>query len=163
VCCNNHLTGTRTDGAGTRRIADEIDSRKQWQDRLCGTPNRSLEYTTVVENPPYARWLATTRIMRQQLRWLLDFAGYDDVTLRVVPEKASAQTGTDGVFAILAFPDPLEISTLFAHYPGGVVAEQEPRVVERAQQRLNAVLATALPTPDSMELIEQRADAPYPE
>jgi hypothetical protein len=51
---------------------------------------------------------------------------------------------------------------LFAHYPGGVVAEREPHVVQQARQRWDAVLAAALPTADSAEVIEQLADQLYP-
>jgi len=42
------------------------------------------------------------------------------------------------------------------------VAEFEPRVVAQAQRRFDAVLAAALPEPDSAQFIEQLATELYP-
>lgn len=159
----DHLIGTEFDHAGARRIADEIESRQERIRRLVGQTSQPLDYITVIEEAALRKVVGDAKVMRKQLLSLVDCAGWCAVTLRVLPEKASAQTGTDGGFCILEFPDPLETPTLYAHYPGGVVEDQEPRVVERAQQRFNAVLAAALPVADSMEFIEQLADQLYPE
>lgn len=162
VFCAEHLVGTRWDDAGARRIADEIDSRKQRQERLFGQQDRPLRYTVAVEEAALRKVVGSASIMRAQLLELLNYAGGNSVTLRVIPEKATAQTGTDGGFTILEFPDPLVSTTmLFAHYPGGVVVEDERRAVQCAQQRFDAVLAAALPEPDSAELIEQLVDLLY--
>jgi hypothetical protein len=162
VFCAEHLVGTRWDDAGARRIRDEIDSRIQRQDRLSGQKDRPLVYTTVVEEAALRKVVGSPSIMRTQLLELLDYAGCNSVTLRVMPERTTAQAGTDGGFRILEFNDPLMKPLLFMHYPGGVVVEEELRVLQRAQQRFDAVLAAALPEPHSAELIEQLADVLYP-
>lgn len=163
VFCGHHLIGTRIDHAGTRRIADEIESREERLTRLGPSTNHPLEYVTVIEEAVLRKVVGDHKIMRDQLLMLVDCAGWSAVTLRVLPEKASAQTGTDGGFWILEFHDPLEKPKLLAHYPGGVVEEQEHRFVEQATQRFNALLAAALPIADSIEFIEQLADQLYPE
>ena len=151
VFCADHFVGGRWDNAGARRIADEIQSRQQRQARLSGQPDRPVDYTVVVEEAALRKVVGDHSIMRAQLHELPDFAGATAVTLRVLPETASAQIDTDGGMTILEFPDPRTNSPMmFAHYPGGVVAEYEPRVVAKAQRRFDAVLATALPELDAL-------------
>jgi hypothetical protein len=164
VFCAQHMVSGRLNDKGALRIADEIESRKQRQDRLLGQPDQPLNYVTVIEEAALRRVVGNPAVMRAQLLALLDYAGYTSVTVLVMPEKASPQTGTDGGFVLLDFADPLQAPTmLFAHYPGGVVAEHERHVVEQARQRWDAVLAAALPETDSAEVIEQLADQLYPQ
>jgi hypothetical protein len=163
VFCAEHFVGGRWDAAGTRRIGDEIESRQVRHKRLIGQTDRPMTYTVVIEEAVLRRVVGGPSVMREQLTVLLDAAGYRLVTLRAVPEKNCAQAGTDGGFAILEFPDPsTHAPTLFAHYPGGVVKEDEPRVVAQAQRRFDAVLATALPAEDSAEFVGQLMDELYP-
>jgi Domain of unknown function (DUF5753) len=164
VFCGDHFVGGRWDDAGARRIADEIESRQHRQDRLRGQRDRPVDYTVVIEEAVLRKVVGDRSIMRTQLDELLDFAGATAVTLRVLPERASAQVDTDGGMTILEFPDPRMASPMvFARYPGGVVAEVEPRVVTQAQRRFDAVLAAALPEPDSTQFIEQLTTELYPE
>lgn len=163
VFCADHFVGGRWDDAGGRRIADEIMSRQRRQDRL-GQADRPIDYTAVIEEAALRKIVGGRSVMRAQLFALLDFASWNAVTLRVVSEKTGAQVDTDGGFTLLEFPDPsVSASMVFAHYPGGVVAEHEPRVVDQAQRRFDAVLAAALPEGDSVEVIEQLANELYPE
>jgi hypothetical protein len=163
VFCADHFVGGRWDDAGARRIADEIQSRHQRQARLGGQPDRPMDYTVVIEEAALRKVVGDRSIMRTQLDDLVDFAGTTAVTLRVLPETASPQVDTDGGMTILEFPDPrTAASMVFAHYPGGVLAEYEPRVVAQAQRRFDAVLAAALPEPDTTQFIEQLATELYP-
>jgi hypothetical protein len=158
VFCADHFVGGRWDDAGARRIADEIQSRQQRQDRLGGRPDRPVDYTVVIEEAALRRVVGDRLTMRAQLFELLDFAGTTAVTLQVVPERVSPQVDTNGGMTILEFPDPRKACPMvFARYPGGVVAEFEPGVVAQAQRRFDAVLAAALPEPDSAQFIEQLA------
>jgi hypothetical protein len=164
VFCADHFVGGRWDEAGVRRIADEIESRQQRQDRLGIRSDRPVDYTVVIEEAALRRVVGDCSVTRAQLFELLDFAGATAVTLRVVPERASAQVDTDGGMTILEFPDPRRACPMmFARHPGGVVAEYEPRVVAQAQRRFDAVLAAALPEPDSAQFIEQLATELYPQ
>lgn len=164
VFCADHFVGGRWDEASARRIGDEIESRRVRHQRLVGRTDQPRTYTVVIEEAVLRRVVGDRSVMRGQLAVLLDAAGYQLATLRVVPEKNCAQAGTDGGFAILEFPDPaMYAPMLFAHYPGGVVKEDEPRVVAQAQRRFDAVLATALPEEDSAEFIGQLMDELYPE
>lgn len=163
VFCAQHLVGGRLDNAGTRRINDEISSREQRQERLFGQSDRPLEYTAVIEESALRRVVGDHDIMRAQLLALLDFAGTQAVTLRVVPEKACAQVGTDGGFTLLDFPNPPHSPIMFAHYPGGIVVEHERHAIDQATRRLHATLTTAHPECDTTELIEQIAKLLYSE
>lgn len=159
----NHLVGGHLDYAGARRISDEVESREQRLQRLSGRPGRTLEYTAVVEEAALRRVVGNHAIMRAQLEYLVDLAGWQAVTLRLVPEQACAFPDTDGGFALLEFPDPTQHTPMmFAHYPGGVVCEADPRVIERARHRWDAVLNAALPEADSTEVIDQLAKQLYP-
>lgn len=164
VFCTRHLVGGRLDNAGDRRLRDEIDSRRERLDRLVGRPDRPIdEYIAVVEEAALRKVVGDVMVMRAQLQALVDLGGWASVTVRVVPEKARAQVDTDGGFTLLEFPDPLQEPLLVTHYPGGVVLESEPSIVDSARQRFDAVLSVALPKPDSLELIEQLTDQLYPE
>lgn len=156
-----HMVGGELDDAGARRVRDEIGSREERQGRLRAQASRPLEYRCVIEEAALRRVVGRRETMHEQVIELLGFAGCRSVTLRVVPEKARAQPDTDGGFALLEFPDPALAPLMFAHYPGGVVCESDPRVIERARQRLDAVLALALPEPDSIEFLQQVADQLY--
>lgn len=158
----DHMLGGELDDAGARRVRDEIDSRQARQRRLEASPDRPLDYTCVIEEAALRRVVGSQQVMSEQMNALLDFANFEAVTLRVVPEKARAQAGTDGGFAVLEFPDPTDQSPLlFAHYPGGVVCESDGRVTDRARQRFAAVSAVALPASDSVEFIDQLAGQLY--
>lgn len=163
VFCADHFVGGCWDAAGARRIVDEVESRDMRQDRLVGQRDRRLEYTVVIEEAVLRKVVGDHSVMRGQLESLVDVAGWRSVRLRVVAEKTTAPVDTDGGFAILEFPDPSTAGPmLFAHYPGGVVGEHEPRVVAQAQRRFDAVLAAALPEHDSVEFIAQLMDELYP-
>jgi hypothetical protein len=159
-----YMAGGSLDSAGTRRLQDEVDSRQRRQDRLFGRgSDRPLQYTAVVEESTLRKVVGDAQVMRDQMTNLLDFAGCTSVTLRVIPEKACAQPGTDGGFAVLEFPESLlQTPIMFAHYPGGVLSESEPRVIDQAWQRLHAIQAVALPAPDSAEFIGQLIAELYP-
>jgi hypothetical protein len=159
-----HLIGGTLDQAGQRRLQDEIDSRGERLDRVTRCqPDRPIDdYTAVVEEAALRKVVGDVRIMRDQLLALVEYCGWSCVTVRVIPEKVCAQADTDGGFTLLEFPGPLQAPLMFAHYPGGVVVECEPSVIERARQRFDAVRSSALPKADSIELVQQLADQLYP-
>jgi hypothetical protein len=160
-----HQVDGALDGAGERRIHQEIDSRRRRQGRIIGheAEHPLSEYTAVIEEAALRKVVGDAKVMRAQLIELANCAGYAHTTVLVIPEKASAPIGTDGGFTLLEFPNPLQGPMFFAHYPGGVVIDEEPCIIDHARQRFDALISAALPQPDSVELIEQLTELLYPE
>jgi Domain of unknown function (DUF5753) len=157
----DHVVDGSLDSQGRRRLSDEVSSRQHRQGRLVSNSGHPLTYVVVVDEGVLRKLVGSPDIMRAQLSGLIERANWQDVTLRVLPAEAAAQVETSGGFTLLDFPH--ELPAMFAQYPGGVVAEDDRRLVQRAQLRFNAVLSAPLPPPDSMDFIDELAQTVYPD
>lgn len=95
------------------------------------------------------------RVMRDQLRYLVEAAGRQNIKLRVVPTSAGGHPGLDGGFVRLGFDDragvvflPSRTSSLFL---------EESSEVSAYDRTIVELMSVALSTEDSVRLVAEMA------
>ncbi len=105
----------------------------------------------VIDEGVLQRPIGGSQVMRQQLEWLLTFAGHPKITLQVVPLAAGVTTGLLGGFAIATFPDGHGWAYLESASSGQVTDRVEE--VQAISLRYDLIRAWALPLHSSLDVI----------
>ncbi|MGH3925729.1 MAG: helix-turn-helix domain-containing protein [Pseudonocardiaceae bacterium] len=113
-----------------------------------------LEYHVIIEEAILERPVGTPKIMRNQLRRLIEDAAADHITLQVLPKRVGASPAMDGPFSVLTLPEPIPDFGYAEGHGGAVYIEDRDKV--RACILNWAVLAErALSQAASVDLITE--------
>lgn len=98
------------------------------------------------------------KVIRDQLRHLVEMASRPNITIQVLPFTTGAATGMYGPFTTLRLSGPCVTEIVYLeNLTGGLYLEHEDEV-RRYDLAFNHLRASALPTDDSMRLIATAAD-----
>ncbi|MGQ0772897.1 MAG: DUF5753 domain-containing protein [Pseudonocardiales bacterium] len=117
-----------------------------------------LEYHVIIEEAILERPVGTPRIMRNQLRRLIDEAATDHFTLQVLPKRVGASPAMDGPFSVLTLPEPIP-DFGYADGPGGAVYIEDRDRVRTCLLTWAVLTERALSQADSVDLITEAVKA----
>ncbi|MGH3929017.1 MAG: helix-turn-helix domain-containing protein [Pseudonocardiaceae bacterium] len=117
-----------------------------------------LEYHVIIEEAILERPVGTPKIMRNQLRRLIDDAAADHVTLQVLPKAAGASPALKGPFSVLTLPEPIP-DFGYAECPGGAVYIEDRDRVRTCLLTWGVLTERALSQADSVDLITKAVKA----
>ncbi|GGM55100.1 hypothetical protein GCM10012275_27750 [Longimycelium tulufanense] len=119
----------RQGGAPAEKIETRVAIRIGRRDVLHA---ETLRLTTIVGEAALRATVGGTRVMADQLRFLLKAAQWPSVDLRVIPLQVDWNPATEGPFFLLRFPDSSPVvylenrlSGLFLHRPQDVAAYEQ--------------------------------------
>lgn len=113
----------------------------------------------VIDEAVIRRVVGGPEVMRGQLSHLADCAEQGKTTVQVVPYRAGAHAGTTGPFVILEFLESTDPAVVYVETVAGDIYLEEPADASRYNLAFDRLLAAALHPDDSVQLIEQAADA----
>ncbi|MFF0744818.1 helix-turn-helix domain-containing protein [Streptomyces sp. NPDC004111] len=112
-----------------------------------------LDLAVVLDEAVLHRTVGGERVMKEQLRHLLEVAELPHVRLQVLPFASGAHTGLTGAFVIFSFPNIADLDVVVIdHLMSSLYLERKEDLTEysAAFQRIQA---QALPHEDSLNLI----------
>ena len=111
-------------------------------------------WAVIHEAALHQRFVASTALMRDQLRHLLDMADLPNITIQVMPLTATPHPGMIGTFEVVRFPAPWPTVISLENLQGTSLVEgnDDTAVFENAFER---VVAAALSVDDSREIIKK--------
>ncbi|WP_165958915.1 helix-turn-helix transcriptional regulator [Actinomadura sp. KC345] len=102
----------------TGNVDTLVELRMRRQDILERADPPLLFY--VLDESVVRRQVGGPRVMRNQLRHLIELANRPNVTIEVVPFTAGVNPGLNGSFTILEFPSPEDDDVLHLENPGSI-------------------------------------------
>ncbi len=144
------------------RINKLIEVRLTRQRAL--TKNSPLRLWAALDEPVLHRLVGGYRVMRDQLRRIVEAAQMPNVTIQVVPFSAGAHPAMESSFDILEF-DTAAPSVVYVEGLAGNMYLERPQDITRYEQSFERLRNVALSPKDSIEFIVeiaeryQRADA----
>jgi transcriptional regulator with XRE-family HTH domain len=135
---------------------NEIAVRMIRQERLRSS-ERPLELIAVLEEAVLHRPVGGVAVMRAQLVHLVTAAGFETVTLHVLPTDAGAHPGINGAFTVLSFDGLGEPDVGYVEHPVGSVHIEKAEHVKQARLVFDHLRSVALSPAESVALIERVA------
>ena len=111
----------------------------------------------VLEEAVLNRPVGGSAVFAEQLRYLLELAERDNITLQVIPFKVAVHDGLDGRFTLLHFDEARSVG--YAESPDGGRYVQEQDHVHAYDLRATRIATSALDEADSRVLIAQHLAA----
>jgi transcriptional regulator with XRE-family HTH domain len=143
---------------GDDEVEQRVRVRMNRQSLL--TQDDPLNVSVVLDEAVLHRPVGGPGVMRRQLERLCEVAVLPNVTLQVLPFAAGAHGGMDGTFSMLLFHEPTNHDLVFAaNAAGGLFLEKEDEV-KRYAVIFNLLRSSALPPPESAEMIAALAKEP---
>jgi len=94
------------------------------------------------------------KVMRAQLRRLIEVARLPHVRLQILPFSVGALTSMNGPFSILDFPDPDVPTVVYVESLAGDTYIESPHGVELCTKVFDGLAADALDVSDSLAMLE---------
>ena len=138
---------------------DSIERRvevRQGRQRILARDDRPRLWA-VIDEAALRRIVGSPKVMRDQLRHLIEAAEQGTTTLQVIPFSAGAHAGTTGSFVILSFPEAVPDIVYVETLAGDIYLEQHGDV-DRYNIAFDRLLAMAMSPDESLRLIAQAAD-----
>ncbi|NRN67764.1 DNA-binding transcriptional repressor PuuR [Kibdelosporangium sp. 4NS15] len=138
----------KVDPVGLRR---ELEIRRRRQERLVG--DNPPKMIAMIDEAAVRRVVGGPDVMRRQLLHLVELAGRENVTVRVVPFAAGAHPAMITAFNLLHFPGELGDATIYVELYGGAVYPDGPDEMDRYTWMWRRLLSLALSPGHSAELL----------
>ncbi|MEG3626994.1 helix-turn-helix domain-containing protein [Streptomyces poriticola] len=135
------------------RIRRVVDLRMERQQRMFDGSGRPAP-TFVLDEAAVRRRIGGADVFAAQLRRLLDFAGRDGVTIRVLPFEAGAHYSTLGSFVLLRFTDDDDLVYL-EHAAGSMTGGENLELLARYQECFQTIMDRALGETESLDLVDR--------
>jgi transcriptional regulator with XRE-family HTH domain len=142
----SRFTGDQLD----RQVAARMERQKVF------TRSQPPQFVAVLDEFVLRRAVGGARVMREQLRHLIEVGRRPLTHLHVVPSGAGAYAGLNGAFVIATSLEGDELAYLDNQLQGHIVAR--PADVLSLRQTWEAVRAEALPRRQSLDLIAKVAE-----
>ncbi|MFI6152436.1 helix-turn-helix domain-containing protein [Kitasatospora sp. NPDC051170] len=132
-------------------IEQFVTVRLMRQQRLTADPPLSL--SVVLAEGALRQQVGGPAVMRDQLAHLARAASMPNVSVRVVPFSVGAHASMAGPYVILGFPSEAAMDVVLLDNPSGSMWLEGSTEVETYLELWNDVCTKALPTAESLELI----------
>jgi uncharacterized protein DUF5753 len=132
----------------------DVTVRMIRQERLTSA-ERPLELLAVIDEGVLRRAPGGSTVMRAQLTHLIEAAGLDTVTVRILPTAVTDHPGYDGAFTLLSFDGLGEPDIGYAEHPMGAVHIEQEETVARVRLVFDRLCSVALSPAASVALIER--------
>jgi transcriptional regulator with XRE-family HTH domain len=130
-----------------------VDLRMRRQELLT-REHDPLQFWVVLEEVVLHRPVGGTQVLIEQLRHLLAVATeLPHVTIQIIPTSVGAHAGLAGSFSILEF-EPSSPEVIYVDSHGGNLTLEKTRDLRRCKLLYNNLLADALSTKESVQLIK---------
>ncbi len=114
-----------------------------------------VRFTALIGRHSLSDKIGTPEVMRDQLRFLLELAARDNVTIQVVPPDVGWHPGLAGPFVLYDFPDSPAV-VHFEHYSSGAFVPDDDDVLAY-RQAVTRILELAMSPAVTVDLIEKSA------
>ena len=141
-------------------VEAQLDTRMQRQTALHRQPNPLRVWAVIHEGALY-RVIGNRDIMREQLYHLIDMAQRRNITLQVIPNSQGAHASMTMNFHILKFDIAPHYGVGYMEHLSGALYRDDPTEVKKYEREFDSVIAAALPTEQSVQLIDRIANAHY--
>lgn len=139
-----------------RELENEIAARLHRQQRLIDN-EAPLRLHVIIDEAALRRKVGGAEVMRAQLRYLVEQAELDTVTIQVLPNDAGAHAGMDGAFIVLTFIEEEDPDLLYVEYPTGSIHVEKADEVAEAKLVFERLRSVALTPLESVAFIERVA------
>jgi transcriptional regulator with XRE-family HTH domain len=140
-------------GLTAERARRVVDLRMERQERMLDGSGRPTA-TFVLDEAAVRRVVGGAAVFAAQLGQILDFAGQDGVTVRVLPFTAGAHYSTLGSFVLLRFPDDDDLVYL-EHAAGSMTGGENLELLAQYQECFHTITERALDENESLGLIDR--------
>ncbi len=141
----------------SKTAASNMEVRARRQDRL--TADQPLIFNALIDESALRRQFPG-KIMAEQLRYIVERAQLDSVSVRVIPSSAGHHRGMAGSFTLLAFPEVEEPDLVYLEHSFGAVHIDSLEQVRSASLKFKELTALSLSEADSIAFMERLAAEP---
>jgi transcriptional regulator with XRE-family HTH domain len=139
-----------------QQLENDVAARLHRQQRLTDQES-PLRIHAIIDEAAFRKQVGGAEVMRAQLRYLIERAQLDTVTVQVMPDDVGAHVGVDGAFTVLRFAEVEDPDLLYVTYPTGSIHVEKAEEVREARMVFDQLRTEALSPRDSMALIERMA------
>lgn len=133
-------------GATAAQVETRVQARLARQRLL--TEADPPQYWAVIDEAVLCRSVGGPRVMREQLRWLIERAALPNMTIQVLPFSAGAHAGMEGPFLILGFPEQSDPDVVYVDNTTAGIYLEDPAEILRYTLMFDHLRAAAL-SPDT--------------
>ncbi|MGW7412863.1 helix-turn-helix domain-containing protein [Streptomyces sp. NPDC054863] len=145
------VTRATLSGLPVRKIDSLVEVRLARQEVLRAASPLAL--SAVLDEAVLRRTVGGERVMKEQMRHLLEMAELPHVQLQVLPFEAGAHTGLTGAFVIFSFPNIADLDVVVIdHLASSLYLERKEDLAQYATA-FQRIQAQALAHKDSLDLI----------
>lgn len=145
-------------GDSDEEIEQRVRVRMERQSLL--TTDDPIDLRAVLDEAVVRRPVGGHAVMIDQLKRLISAARLPNVTLQILPFEVGAHAGMDGPFAILEFEEERDADVVFTDNATGGLFMEKTEELQKYTDIFEAIVATALPPEESIEMIELLAEEP---
>lgn len=145
------------------QVENAVASRLLRRHRLTDTET-PLIFVAILDESALHWPIGGSEVMQAQLRYLVERAELDTVTLQVLPRSPRPHSGMAGSFSVLRFPEEADPDVLFVDYPVGALHILDIKGVEEVKEArvlFDRLRSEALSPQESVALIERLARELY--
>jgi transcriptional regulator with XRE-family HTH domain len=113
-----------------------------------------LKLWAIVDEAALRRVVGGPKVMREQLRFLVEAGGEPHVTVQLLPFSAGAHPGMPGSFVVMSFADPADPEIVYLDSMAGDLFLETEGDIRRFGSVFDHLRATALSPQDSRKFIE---------
>lgn len=143
----------------TEQIEKDVVARLRRQQRLVHN-NQPLDLIAVIDEGAFHRPVGGVKVMRAQLRHIVDMSVLPNVSVHVVPTAVGAYYGMISSMTILSFTEPDDPSMVYVEHVLGSLRLEKADDVRRATLMFDQLRASALSHQESVHFIESTATEP---
>lgn len=145
--------------ASAAEIDRRISLRRARQAVLTREPNPPTVWT-VVDEAALRRPIGGTKVMRAQIRRLLELVERPNITIQVMPFRFGAHAAEGGAFSILRFPEPDLPDVVYVEQLVSALYLDKREHIDRYVQTMDRLTIDSLPPQLTVETLTKIATQP---
>jgi transcriptional regulator with XRE-family HTH domain len=149
-------TRALTNGGSPGLTAEVVERRviaRMARQQVLARPD-PLQYHVIIDEAILERPVGSPKIMRGQLRRLIEEAATDHIRIQVLPKDVGASPAMNGSFSVLTLPDPIP-DFGYAESPGGAVYIEDRELVRACVIKWGILTQRALSGTNSVDLLNE--------
>jgi transcriptional regulator with XRE-family HTH domain len=136
------------------RILNERVTARMTRQELLRSPTPPYLWC-LIDEAALRRVVGGNRVMRDQLAKIIDVAASSNVMMQIVPFEAGAHAAVDNTFTLLEFDSAILPPVVFVENLAGTFYLERREEIQRYQEVLDHLRASALGRPESIERVEE--------
>jgi hypothetical protein len=145
----------------TLRPGDDVQRRvmaRMARRTLLSRPD-APELSAVLDEAVLRRPVGGPQVMYEQLEALLIASRRPNVTIHVLPYEAGAHAGLEGAFTLLSFAEEIDPDVAYVEGTAGDIYVESTEQVDRCKLIFERIQKAALPSDDSLQMINEIKEA----